>query len=138
MDRIPVLSEGQLKTTFNRIRPAMRFQRIDRILRPSPSGDLYFLIIDDPNMILDRFPRPGSRAANVAEFRRIKTYHCWSAMIPEVHPTTAEVLAQIPPDILNQTVAFEVVLEVGPGNIEGNHIRTETILYRKIKRQGNG
>lgn len=136
MGRIPILPEGQLKVLFNRIRPMMRFQKIDRILRPSDSGDLYFLIMNDPNTILDREPIPGNRAANVAEFRRIKTYHCWSTMAPEVHPTSAEVLAQIPPDILNQIVAFEVVMSAGPGNIEGDHIRTETILYRKIKRQG--
>lgn len=137
MGKIVYLPEGQLKQMFQRIRPVMRFERIDRVLRPSFSGDLYFLITDDVNAVLNRSPVPGNRAANLAEYCRIQTRHCWSAMTPQIHPVSAEVLSQIPLDITHAIVAFEVCLEVGPGNIDGDHIRTETTLYRKIKRQRN-
>lgn len=55
-------------------------------------------------------PKPRKKARKLVALQDITTYHTW-AFYGFFKPTIAEVLAQIPEDVLDKVVAFEIVMK---------------------------
>ena len=122
---IPEISDEELRQRADRIKPLVR-----------KDGILFF--ITEPNLrgsAFIRSPELAGRAPEMCEVARITTYHTYG--YPGLFkPSVAEVLAQIPGDILANVSAFEVA---GPADVDdlnrepealraGFHV-AETILY---------
>lgn len=140
---IPVVPEERIKELAQRIRPVMRFARTVKtagLLGLNPSGSLYYLKPVD--LFTTAFTWPGvpkhaGRAPRLQKLRTINTYHTW-AHYSFFKPTISEVLAQIPEDILDQVIAFELVPPEDPLQpwdiVQHGHHVAETTFYGKRPR----
>lgn len=133
--KIPVLPEPELWARFSRVRPMMRFAKSDKGLAPSELGELHFILVESPHETYTVEPRTGNRVLKIKKLAELQTLHYWTSIVPAIKPTCAEVLAQIPPEILHRAVAFEVKITVDTSNIDGDYIRTTTVLYERLKRR---
>lgn len=96
---IPEISDGELKKLCGRIRAVVDF---------SEKGKFYIKPVDPHNVAFTWNPKPDKEAEGLKFLRDIRTYHTW-AYSGYFKPTIAEVIAQIPKDILDQVVAFEII-----------------------------
>lgn len=140
---VPDVPKERIEKLSQRIRPIMRFASTTRKgsrLELNPSGNFYYLKPVDLFTIAFTWPgtpKPDVRAPRLQKLRTIKTYHTW-AYYGFFKPTIAEVLAQIPEDILDEVIAFE--LEPPENPLEpwdivnaGYHV-AETTFYGKRPR----
>ena len=125
---IPKVDRGVLLERSKRARPIYAFGGTKRYIKPVDIFGIAFT--------WDPAPAPGflglgwgSKAKNLTPLRDVTTYHTW-AYYGFFKPTIAECLAQIPEDILDKVVAFEIVNQ--PRDSEalnaGYHVAT-TRLY---------
>jgi hypothetical protein len=93
----------------------LRYVRVPRDLR-------------NMSFLWDARPKLWGRTSDLGYFASISTYHTFGYQ-GFFKPSVAEVLAQIPEDLLGQTVAFEVL---GPSRAtaDGYHVAT-TRLYER-------
>lgn len=130
----------QMPDLCKRIRPAVRFAYA---LLPLPfkyrtdDGALYLIKPVDPFTVPFMVnPKPDERARYLVKLRNITTYHVKNGR-GHFSPTIAEVIAQIPGELLARTVAFEIMerLETradGRADISGgDYYRGTTLLYAK-------
>jgi len=129
---IPEVPKEHILELSQRIKPVMRFRRIHEVIRKNPGekstiieeehprgelrraeldgvGMAYY--IEDPNLFDVAYtwePKPTTRATGLRPVRDIITYHAWG-YYALFKPSIAEVLAQIPAELCEQVVAFEIV-----------------------------
>ena len=117
--RIPYISDQKIDILLNRIKPLVSFEldddlelKLDRHKKPivSSDGGLFYIAPVHPrseSFIWD--PQPmGKQLMSLKCFDVIRTYHeCGALSI--FKPSMAEVLAQIPNDLLDRTLGFEIV-----------------------------
>jgi hypothetical protein len=117
MSRIPTLTDERLAELLGRIRPVYRFD-----------GELWHIKPVDPCRIAFLWdPKEDGRAKGLKPLRSIETCHDYGH--PSLFkPSIAEVLAQIPEDILGEVVAFETSRCADFDEGRDCHVTT-TILY---------
>jgi len=143
MDKIPKISNERLAELSARIKPVVRFNHKARELPPKDGWNLSDLVPDKHDGLLyfveDSYPRdnlftwepePTHQAEDLKEFDAILTWHTW-AYYGFFKPTIAEVLAQIPEQLLDKVVAFQTLASVEIDNIVGDYHVAITILYKK-------
>jgi hypothetical protein len=108
-------------------------ERLDYLLKKikpviHQNNDLYYIKNVDPinsSVIYD--PKPKVRAENLEKLCSIKTYH--PREVPWMsRPSIAEVIAQIPKRYVEQTVAFEILVDTF-NEYEDSY---RTIIYKKL------
>ncbi len=96
---IPEVSKEEIRKRYKRIRPVVQTKNEKRYMRKVDLFATSFLWN----------PKPVAKAKGLEQLQDIETYHSYGAPA-FFKPTIAEVLAQIPDDLLKQNiVAFEVV-----------------------------
>jgi len=143
--RIPVISNEELDWLYSRIKPVIRygikFRKNGKIDPSEVDVDglpFYIKDVDPREWAFTWGPKSTRQADDIERLDDIITYHTYGA--PSLFkPSVAEVLAQIPEEYLEKTVAFEVRAE----NLrEWNHVEeggkyyhvTMTRLYQKKRR----
>ncbi|MBP6888251.1 MAG: hypothetical protein KBC21_00965 [Candidatus Pacebacteria bacterium] len=95
---IPKLSEEELQKRYQLIKPVIRF-----------SGTLYY--IEDVHLSNVSYiwsPVKKERASGLMSIAKVTTYHTYG-YYGLFKPSIAEVLAQIPEEMVDQVCAFEIV-----------------------------
>jgi len=98
MNWIPEVPKEEIIARALRIKPTVRF---DGILRYIKAVDLF-------NTAYAWDPEPGEVAPAFTKIAEITTYHTYG-FYGFFKPSVAEVLAQIPDDLLDRVNAFEIV-----------------------------
>ena len=137
---IPEISNRVLKKRAKRIKPVFRFVnesgKLTQVDVYEPAYKFGVLLyVEQPwdlrNQAMNYDLKPTGLANDISTLDRILTYHTMSARF---NPSVAEVLAQIPPRLLRQTVAYEVThkspISYESFGLESFH-KTMTILYKK-------
>ena len=125
---IPVLSVERVAELFKHIKPVYEFDGVKRYIKPVALHTVAYTWD----------AKPAAEAVGLIPLTDITTYHKWG-YYGFFKPSIGEVLRQIPEDLLEQVVAFEIV--DSPKNSEdlnknltelndGYHVAT-TRLYRK-------
>ncbi len=96
---IPLVTDSRLKQLASKIRPVVR-NRNNALAYIEPCNLRNIAFAWDPKIT--------RKASNLVKHATIKTLHTWS-YYGFFKPTIAEVLAQIPEDLIEDTVAFEVI-----------------------------
>lgn len=96
---IPEISDDELFTLCTRIRTVVDFPK---------KGKFFIKPVDPRNASFMWSPKPDKRAKDLKPLRVIRTYHTWS-YYGFFKPSIAEVIAQIPKELLDQVVAFEII-----------------------------
>lgn len=140
---IPDVPKERIEELARRIRPVMRFARTAKTcgrLDLNPGGNFYYLKPVDLFRIAFTWPgtpKADVRAPRLQKLRTIKTYHAWD-YYGFFKPTIAEVLAQIPEDILDEVIAFELEPPADPLEpwdiVQYGHHVAETTFYGKRPR----
>jgi len=106
---IPEVPKSDILELAKRIKPVVRFA-IGLMGRfKSPEGKPYFIKPVDPFTIAFMWsPKPRKVAKGLKKLVDITTYHTWT-YYGMFKPSIAEVLAQIPADIVDRVVAFEII-----------------------------
>lgn len=125
---IPEITEERLKELAKRIRPVVRNRN---------NALAYIKPCDLRKVAFTWDPKITRKADNLVKHATIKTLHTW-AYYGMFKPSIAEVLAQIPEDLIEDTVAFETIGPQDANDLnnqrdavnEGFHIAT-TRLYSK-------
>jgi hypothetical protein len=154
---IPKVPEKTIRELAKRIRPVMRFARVtpqmgkkdDEVrLKLNRKGKLVlddrgsFYYLKPVSLFTTAFTWPGVpkadvRAPRLQQLRTITTYHTW-AYYGFFKPTISEVLAQIPADILDQVIAFELEPPADPlepwNIVQAGHHVAQTTFYTKRPR----
>jgi len=125
--RIPEISDEKLREILKRVRPVVRFLGSADGLFADHRGALYYIKEVDPRGVAFTWlPMPDGKASGLKTLLGIQTYHV-RANNSLFKPSLAEVIAQIPEEIINKVVAFETktdaVKTVGLCHV------TETVLY---------
>jgi len=127
---IPAISNTKLAKLCARIRPIVTFPEL---------GKRYISFVDPRNVSYLWDPTAtNEEVEGIAELKAITTYHTFG-FYGLFKPSIAEVIAQIPEDLLDQVVAFEIIKS--PEDAEdlkrerkatsaGYHVAV-TMLYRK-------
>lgn len=130
MREFPSITSRELRRRVARIKPVLRFAYGEGGPFLHPQGFLHFLVGVDPRHTpLIEGVEPKSRAEGLVCVATIDTYHTFS-VYRLFRPSIAEVLAQIPAELIDTVTAFEV--PVGVTNVRkvpGFHI-ARTTLYR--------
>ena len=98
-------------------------------------GLFYIKKVDPRNTAFTWSPTPRKLADGIEELARITTYHDYAAAV-FFKPSMAEVLAQIPKEYLDKTIAFETFPADG-GSVQGGFSndgskhKAETVLYKE-------
>jgi len=118
MFEIPKITDEKLQELLLRIRPVLSF-----------GGKLSYIKSVDPRHIAFLWdPKPDGEAEDLVILRSIRTYHDYGH--PSLFkPSIAEVLAQIPEDILDKVVAFETMRDAVFDQDRDCH-EAVTVLYR--------
>lgn len=96
---IPEISDEELEKRCKKIRPLVRNKKgILRYIAKCPYRDWAFMWS----------PKFRTKAPDLNVITDITTYHTW-AFYGFFKPTIAEVIAQIPIDVLDRVVAFEII-----------------------------
>jgi hypothetical protein len=139
---IPKLPKKRVQELAKRIRPVMRFthSKKARRLTLDEKGAYYYLKPVDlfgTAFTWPGVPKADVRAPRLQKLQTVTTYHPW-AYYGFFKPTIAEVIAQIPEDILDQVIAFE--LEPPENPLEpwdivqhGNHVAQTTFYAKRPK-----
>jgi len=124
-EKIPEVSDKKLNELIKRIKPLVRFELADWMdVKPkcdnrgvpvrARSNSRYWALFEiepvHPRKIAYTWePKPiGGPRHDIACFDAIRTYHKYGA--PSLFkPSIAEVIAQIPEDVVDKTVAFEII-----------------------------
>lgn len=109
---IPRLADDYIRGLAERIRPLVRFVQGEDKLVESREGDPYTI---EPkhifNMAYNWDPKPVERITEeLVPLRDITTYHAYG-YYQFFKPSVAEVLAQIPEDLVDRVAYFEIVWE---------------------------
>lgn len=152
--RIPEVPQKVIGELAKRIRPVIRFARVRQkirngkiveVLDPNGKlqrddrGSLYFIKPVNPfNIAFPWDPKPDTRAPRLQELCKITTYHTW-AYYGCFKPTIAEVLAQIPAEHLDKTIAFSTQGPETAADLnrhieitnEGYHVAETTLYIRR-------
>jgi len=127
------IDDKTLEEIAERIKPVARFKIENNTLIQDEEGDLFYVKTphDLRGVGVNRQAKAVKPVYDLTELKRITTYHTLSSML---NASVAEVLAQIPEEDLEKTVAFEVTHDF-PCNwvSEGlkSYHETITILYEK-------
>jgi hypothetical protein len=153
---IPKVPEKTIRELAKRIRPVMRFARVTPKLAKDDDVTLKLdrkgkLVLDDRGsfyylkpipLFTTAFtwpgtPKPDLRAPRLQKIRTITTYHTW-AYYGFFKPTISEVLSQIPEDIIDQVIAFELEPPADPLEpwdiVQHGHHVAQTTFYGKRPR----
>ncbi len=127
--KIPEISDAKLAELVQRIKPVVRMARVKTSMRktktggvritqilhllgkmvPWESGRLHYIRPVDPRSVAYTWePKHTKEARGLQPIRDITTLHTYG-FYGFFKPSIAEVLAQIPEDILDSVVAFEIV-----------------------------
>jgi len=127
---IPEVSPERLAELAKRIRPVVRFPFLGKCYIRSVGDLCHEVYLNNP--------MPARPAWNIKPLADITTYHTpdrgygpWDDFFG---PTVAEVLAQIPAELLNRVVAFEILdddEEPHPPNGNGLQVATTRLYARK-------
>jgi hypothetical protein len=157
--RIPKISDEKIAELSGRIRPVVRLARttvhtsggngstlfvwaeLDRngTLSPDKRGMLHYIKPVDPRSIAFPWePVSDGVATGIEPVAEITTYHTFGYQ-GLFKPSIAEVLAQLPAELPDDIVAFEVIGPESTSDLnkhieelnEGFHV-AETILYRRM------
>jgi hypothetical protein len=137
------LPNKELKELYSRIKPVVRFNVEYKGYEAVPvetydEGLLFYIKNVNPRDVSCVWdPEPTKQANDIERLDDIITYHTFGASV-FFKPSIEEVLAQIPEQYLEQTVAFEIrTSALGPWNVvDRNHNSyhvTMTRLYKKIQ-----
>jgi hypothetical protein len=119
--KIPEIDDGRLRELLERIRPVVSFGGVLHYIRP----------VDPRRIAFTWAPKPGRKAKGLVELRQVRTLHNYGH--PSLFkPSIAEVLAQLPDDIADRTVAFETVL-LDFDQRRDCHVATTTFFGREEK-----
>lgn len=118
---IPEISDQRLKELTARIKPIVRFAQ-DEIgfTRNEDGAQFYIEDVDPRNVAFTWDPKPTTEASGLTTLTDIRTYHSWG-YYGFFKPSVAEVLAQIPEELVDRVAAFEIV----------DHPRTSQDLHRE-------
>jgi hypothetical protein len=106
---IPEISEEKIQELAKKIAPVVRFARGEQELFRDKKGFLYWIEpVDLFNMAYTFDPKPTKEAVGLKPIGDITTYHTYGYQ-GLFKPSIAEVLAQIPAELLENVVAFEIV-----------------------------
>ena len=126
---IPKISDEELNDLFTHIKPVIDFYG---------KGKRYIEPVDLRGTAFIWDPEPAEKAKGLKMLRDIRTYHSY-AYYGLFKPSIAEVIAQIPKELLDQVIAFEIIKKPETaddmnGELEalnaGYHVAT-TRLYTK-------
>lgn len=95
---IPKIDKDVLKKRSKRIRPVVEFKGKKRFIK---RVDIF-----KTSFVWD--PKRRKKAKKLKPLQDVVTYHTW-AWYGAFKPTIGECLAQIPEDILDKVVAFEII-----------------------------
>ncbi len=105
---IPKISNKKLAELRKRIRPLVRFARGAKGLFESGKGTPYYIVPKAPRTTTFLYePIAEKEATGLKALSQIKTHHTTGGFF--FKPSEAEVLAQIPEELLAKVVAYEVV-----------------------------
>jgi hypothetical protein len=108
-DWIPAISNERLAELGARIKPVIRFATGERGLFQDRHGVAYFIEDVDPRRTAFTWdPKPTTPAEDLRTVTEVITYHTW-AYYGFFKPSIAEVLAQIPGELVDRVTAFEIV-----------------------------
>ena len=110
---IPKITDERLEALYKRIKPLVRRGRLLWLIKRFDFRTIAFTW--DPTK-----RRPAFWVAPLADIRTLHTYGYYGFFKPSI----AEVLAQIPEEYMDETVAFEVD---GPGNAEDLNSESEAL-----------
>lgn len=130
MSTIPEIADTVLEALAMQMKPAVRFVKGEggRLITHD-EGELYWIKpVDLRRTAFTWDPKPTRRATGLVKLRDITTCHTYGYH-GFFKPSIAEVIAQIPLEILPDVVAFETRTDLGLGNIVGDHHVTTTTLY---------
>ncbi|MBN1326214.1 hypothetical protein JW977_04545 [Candidatus Falkowbacteria bacterium] len=136
---IPEISEEKLNKLCQRIKPVIRFSRKGKKLFRSSVGAPRYIKQVDPHDAFLWDPKLGKKVKGLKRLSDIFTYHTF-AYASFFKPSIAEVIAQIPEDLLDKVVAFEII--GGPRTSDdlnnnpeathaGYHVATTRLYIRK-------
>jgi hypothetical protein len=124
--KIPEIADDRLNELCARIKPVIEFKGVKHYIKPCHLR----------NVAYTWDATKAAKAPPLTELRVIRTYHTYG-YYGMFKPSIAEVIAQIPPDVIDQVTEFEIVkrpLEAKDLNEEkralnaGFHVAT-TVLY---------
>ena len=133
---IPEISDEDLERLAERMNPCAKFLKNDAgEFFEDTRGDLYYTQMpkDLRGVGLNSYyyHKPTEPANDLEYLVSIHTYHTISTRL---NASVAEVISQIPPEYLEDTVAFWVVHDI-PTPVEdigmSSYYKTETILYKR-------
>lgn len=134
---VPAITEKKLKELMKRIKPVVRFSRVENSrgsnLEEDSNGDLFYIKSVNPRDVAFTWePEPTrmARSVNPSPYKKIETIHDYGAPV-FFKPSIAEVLAQIPEKDIGRCVAFETNHLGFTQN--SSHHTAETRLYEKKK-----
>ena len=109
---IPKVDEQRIRELAQRIVPLVRFAEGEDGLFRSSGGFQYVIEPPDPfNVAYTWDPKPVARVTKpLVKLRDITTHHGY-AYYGFFKPSVAEVLAQIPDDLIDKVVAFEIIAQ---------------------------
>jgi hypothetical protein len=106
---------------------------LNSIIKPVVKREDKLYYIKEVNLRNESFawnPKITIEAQNLTKFAEVLTYHTYGYM-GLFKPSIAEVLAQIPDELINECVAFEIQSELGKEAIRGDYHISNTTLYKK-------
>lgn len=96
---IPEITDEELDTLSARIKPVVNF---------SKKGKCFIKPVGLRTVAYTWEPKPDKKAKDLKPLRDIRTYHTYG-YYGFFKPSIAEVIAQIPKELLDQVVAFEII-----------------------------
>jgi len=96
---IPKISDEELSRLSSRIKAVVNFPG---------KGKCYIEPVGLRDTAFTWSPKPAEKAKGLKPLRDIRTYHTWG-YYGLFKPSIAEVIAQIPKELLDQVVAFEII-----------------------------
>jgi len=96
---IPKISDKELNELALRIKP---------VVEVYSKGKCYIGSVGLRDSAFMWSPKPAKKSRGLKPIRDIRTYHTWS-YYGFFKPSIAEVIAQIPKELLDRVVAFEIV-----------------------------
>lgn len=95
--RIPTLTDARLDELVARIKPVVEFDGVKRYIQPCHPRNVAYLWD----------PKPADKAPAFKRVAEIQTLHTYG-YIGFFKPSIAEVLSQIPEQLVDQVIAFEL------------------------------
>lgn len=99
---IPEIPDEEMRRRAERIKPVVDFG--------FPRGKRYIKPVDLHTIAYTWDPKPAGKPPPLKVIKDIRTLHSWGHYAL-FKPSIGEVLAQIPEDVLDQVIAFEIVVK---------------------------